>query len=276
LAITYATRIALVAFFEKAVGRGDGRSRSPRAKALFVVTRNICVHHEPLYALGDWAARREGAGLGLSDIDVSYLDDDRVGRALGRLFDADQARVLNELVLRAVVEFDVDCSRLHNDSTSVELSGLYTSATGQRRGGKKTTAVAYGFSNEHRPDLEQLVRILTVAADEAVPLAHRICDASTEDSTTHIAIWDAPCELLRAHGLPLRRRCQDGGPHDHGAHRPPRRALCDRAAAMAQGGRGHGRRVGCPGTLVAGGVAGPRWQRGRPLRHRQGQVHTLL
>ena len=142
----YSRRIGLDTFFEKAVSTGDGRTRLSPAKALRVTTTNICVHHEPVYALGEWAARRDPALLGLEDTDVAYLNDDRVGRALARLFDADRASLLGELVLRAVAEFEVDCSRLHNDSTSVKLQGVYASATGGRRGTKKTVTAAYGFS----------------------------------------------------------------------------------------------------------------------------------
>ncbi|MDA8360085.1 MAG: IS1634 family transposase [Actinomycetota bacterium] len=44
--------------------------------------------------------------------------------------------------------------------------------------------------------MKQLVWILTVAADGAVPLCHRVADGNTEDSTTHVATWDALCQLL--------------------------------------------------------------------------------
>ena len=192
----YARRIGLESFFQRAVGTGDGRTRLSAAKALRVATMNICVHHEPVYALGEWARRRDPALLGLEEKDVSYLNDDRVGRALARLFDADRASLLGELVLRAVAAFDVDCSRLHNDSTSIKLQGVYASGAGGRRGAKTTVAAAYGFSKDHRPDLKQLVWILTVAADGAVPLLHRVMDGNTEDSTTHIATWDALCALF--------------------------------------------------------------------------------
>jgi hypothetical protein len=137
----HARSIGLDTFFEKAVSTGDGRTRLSPTKALRVATANISVHDVEE----------------LSDKDVAYLNDDRLGRALARLFDADRASLLGELIPRVVAEFEVDCSRLHNDSTSVKLQGVYASATGGRRGGKKTLAAAYGFSKGHRPDLKQLV-----------------------------------------------------------------------------------------------------------------------
>src|SRR6266542_1646767 len=124
------------------------------------------------------------------------LNDDRVGRALARLFDADRASLLNRLVLDAVERFDIDCSQLHNDSTSVRFSGVYTGATGRPRGGKPTPAISRGHSKDHRPDLKQLGWILTVTADGAVPIACRVAPGNTEDSTTHIETWDALVALL--------------------------------------------------------------------------------
>lgn len=86
---------------------------------------------------------------------------------LARLFDADRASLLTRLVLDAVESFDIDLSRLHNDSTSLKLSGAYATAGGQERGGKPTPAARHGLRKDHRPDLKQLVWILTVTADGA-------------------------------------------------------------------------------------------------------------
>lgn len=169
---------------------GDARLRLSPAAALGVVIRNLVVRHAPVYALGEWAGRHDPAVVGLSADEMDLLNDDRVGRMLARLFDADRASLLTRLVLDAVGAFDIDLSRLHNDATSIKLCGAYDTADGHTRGGKPTPAVKHGFSKDHRPDLKQLVWILTVTADGAVPIAVRVSDGNTADVTTHIDTWD--------------------------------------------------------------------------------------
>jgi transposase len=115
--------------------------------------RNIILSHEPLYALSEWARPYEPVQLGLEVGDVEVLNDDRVGCTLDRLFDADRASLLTELVVAMVREFNLDVSRLHNDSTTVTFHGDYASATGTERGGQVTPAITYGHNKDHRPDL---------------------------------------------------------------------------------------------------------------------------
>ena len=130
---------------------------------------------------------------------MALLCDDRVGRALDRLFDADRASLLTELTLVAIREFGVDCSQLHNDSTSITLHGEYLQADGRERGGQSTAAAKRGHNKEHRGDLKQLLLILTVSADGAVPLAHRLADGNVTDDHTHIETWDGLCVLVGRH-----------------------------------------------------------------------------
>jgi transposase len=169
----------------------DPRLRVSPSVAFGVVIRNLVVRHGPIYALGEWAGRYDPAAVGVAPDDIDLLNDDRIGRMLARLFDADRASLLTRLVLEAVAAFDIDLSRLHNDSTSIKLSGAYDTADGHTRGGKPTPAAKHGFSKDHRPDLKQLVWILTVTADGAVPIAVRVTDGNTADVTTHIDTWNA-------------------------------------------------------------------------------------
>jgi len=53
-----------------------------------------------------------------------------------------------------------------------------------------------GYNKDHRPDLKQLLWILTVSADGAVPIAYRTEDGNQTDDQTHIATWDGLVRLL--------------------------------------------------------------------------------
>ena len=174
----------------------DARMRLEPATVIALLVRNIVVSHEPLYALAEWASPYEPSLLDLEAGDLSALNDDRVGRTLDRLFDADRASLLTELVVSMIKEFHLDVTRLHNDSTSVSFHGDYENALGHERGGQLTPAITHGFSKDHRPDLKQLLVILSVSADGAVPIAFRVADGNTSDDTTHVETWDTLRKLV--------------------------------------------------------------------------------
>jgi transposase len=132
--------------------------------------------------------------LGLLPAEGARLTDDQVGRALDRLFDADRATLLTQVVVRAVRAFGVDLAQLHNDSTTVTFTGEYRQARGRTLRGQRALAIGHGHNKDHRPDLKQLLFVLTVSADGAVPIHYRACDGNTEDRTTHVQTW----EVLRA------------------------------------------------------------------------------
>jgi transposase len=190
-------RIGLAERLERHVPTEDRRIRLAFGVVVAVVIRNIVVRHRPLYAIGEWATSYALGLLGLDEGDAAYLNDDRVGRALDRLFDADRASLLTEVVLSAVAAFGIDCTELHNDSTTVSFTGAaYGGASAPARGGKPVPAVTFGHNKDFRPDLRQLVYVLTVSSDGAVPVALRICDGNTSDDTTHVPNWDALVELF--------------------------------------------------------------------------------
>jgi len=168
----------------------DARCGLEPARVIAVVVRNLALGRRPLYGLGAWAAAFDPALLGLVGGEAETLNDDRVGRALDEVFLADRASLTTALSLAAIEAFGVSLDELHNDSTSLCLYGAYRDATGQPRGGVTPPRPARGHSKDHRPDLKQLVWILTVSADGAVPITHQMLDGNTEDSTTHIATWD--------------------------------------------------------------------------------------
>ena len=189
-------RIGLDAALERWLPAPDRRFKLSPATAIRLLVINLLVGRAPLYGLGEWAAPYAPHLLGLPGGDTASLNDDRVGRALVSLFDADRASLLTELIVGVVAEFGIDTSEMHNDSTSVSVHGDYRDADGRSRRGKPTAAVTFGHSKDHRPDLKQLVWILTVSADGSVPIAYRLADGNTSDDPTHIPTWDGLVKVL--------------------------------------------------------------------------------
>ena len=183
-------RLGVMEVLERYLAPSDRRLRLPAANALRVLVCNLVIHKEPVYALGEWARAFDPSVLGVGGEEIQLLNDDRLGRGLERLFDADRASLLTELVVGAIDRFGIDCTQLHNDSTTVTFSGDYRFATGRPRGGKPTPAIVQGHNKDYRPDLKQLLWILTISADGAVPIAFRVADGNTEDSPTHVPTWD--------------------------------------------------------------------------------------
>jgi transposase len=101
------------------------------------------------------------------------------------------------LTSHVVQEFQVDMDELHNDSTTVTFHGAYADATQEEKRGKQTRlAITWGYNKDHRPDLKQLLYILTVARDGAVPVYFQVASGNVVDDKTHIATWDLLCRLV--------------------------------------------------------------------------------
>jgi transposase len=160
------------------------------AQTIELLVRNILIEREPLYKLSEWSAGFDSTLVGLQQTSPSALNDDRVGRSLDALFDADRASLMTRIVLKAVDEFDIDLHQCHNDSTTVTVHGQY--ARGRSKHHRKTSvALTHGHNKDHRPDLKQLLFTLTVSRDAAVPIHYKSYDGNTTDDTTHIQAWEA-------------------------------------------------------------------------------------
>ncbi|MGA2480336.1 MAG: IS1634 family transposase [Spirochaetia bacterium] len=162
----------------------------PPSQAILLFVRNILIERQPLYQLGEWAGSYDPLLIGLEAATATVLNDDRVGRSLDVLFDADRATLLTRIVLKVIQEFSIDLSQLHNDSTTVTVSGQYASPRSRRKG-KSSIALAHGKNKDFRPDLKQLLFSLTVSRDGAVPVHYKAFDGNTTDDRTHILIWES-------------------------------------------------------------------------------------
>jgi len=194
-------RLRLAEIIDRHVPCADARVKLTPAQVIGVLVRNLLLAQEPVYGVGAWVGGFDPCLFGLVGGQVPFLTDDRIGRVLDQLFDADRASLFTELVVGMVAEFGVDTSQVHNDSTSVTPKGTRADRGGGKRGGTAVPALKHGHNKDHRPDLAQLLFILTVSADGAVPLVHRVADGNTNDDSTHIDTWNSLVKLLGRDGF---------------------------------------------------------------------------
>jgi hypothetical protein len=90
------------------------------ADALLALIKNILVERNALYAVGEWVALYD---VGL--VAQGKIGDDKLGRALDRLFAADRATLQTRIVLAVMNGFDLKMEQIHNDTTSVMVRGAY-------------------------------------------------------------------------------------------------------------------------------------------------------
>jgi transposase len=190
------TRLQLEPVLRDYLPPPDPRSRISTAQGLMVLLKNLLLSREPLYGVPQWAARYDPAVLGLTPRQIAALNDDRIGRCLDQLFQSDCSSFALAVAAQAVAEFDVDLDELHNDSTTVTFSGAYVDAAEEtRRRGQARLAITWGHNKDHRPDLKQLLFILTVAQDGGVPVHFQAKSGNVVDDRTHRTTWDLLCKL---------------------------------------------------------------------------------
>ncbi|MHB9082094.1 MAG: IS1634 family transposase, partial [Pirellulaceae bacterium] len=190
-------RMQLEKFLQQYLLRDGRRMAVPTSRGLLLLLRNVLLSREPIYGLGEWAERFAPDQLGLREADGQYLNDDRIGRCLDRLFQADVPRLVLDMVRHVVQEFQVSLDELHNDSTTISFYGAYDNASQEEpRGTKQRLAVLFGHSKARRPDLKQLLYILTVTEDGGVPVYFTSASGNVTDDTTHRETWDLLRQLV--------------------------------------------------------------------------------
>ena len=196
-------RMQLRRILSEHLPRDDSRTELPTITALLVLFANLLMAREPVYGVGEWAALFPPDLLGLREQDLSRLHDDRLGRCLDRMFEGIGPTLIMAVVRHVIREFKVGLEELHNDSTTVSFYGAYDEA-GQEseQRGRPTHAITWGHSKARRPDLKQLLYILTVTSDGNVPVYFSSASGNTVDDGTHIGTWDLLYALIgHAHFL---------------------------------------------------------------------------
>jgi transposase len=168
----------------------DERNSLSIEKALGVLTHNILTASSPMYEIQDWCKRIDESCLGLESGESEFICDDKIGRSLDKFYNGRHKDFFFQLALKSIKIFKLNCSSVHQDTTTITFSGKYESW-------RAMEMATYGHNKDHRPDLKQLVLGMTITRDGAIPLHHQVYSGNQTDDTLHIQNFQKVQSLLQ-------------------------------------------------------------------------------
>ena len=108
-------------------------------------------------------------------LEAAEFNDDRLARTLDAVAPHLEA-IWQELIVQAIISFELDLSKLCYDITSISFTGDYEGAE----------LIRYGYSRDHRPDLKQVELALDVTVEGGVPIDYRVLSGNVADRTTPV------------------------------------------------------------------------------------------
>jgi transposase len=158
-----------------------------------ILALNRLMAPKPLYQVKEWMA--ETVLEDTLDVAADQMHDTRIGRTLDDLHPHLKA-IWQDIVVRAILAYDIDLRFIHYDITSVYFEGEYT----------ESDQIDYGYSRDHRPDVKQVNLGVNVTSETGIPLGYRVLSGRTADRTTPLENVKALRDLLDRPELRERER----------------------------------------------------------------------
>ena len=129
-----------------------------------------------------------------------YLNDDKLGRVMDKLFIKGLDTIFFIIALKAAQKFGVSLSTSHLDSSSMHVHGQYNTSLpfvifeSQKVGNNqeleelavkspKEITITYGYSRDHRPDLKQFIIEMICSGDGDIPIFLKLASGNQADSS---------------------------------------------------------------------------------------------
>jgi len=170
-------RIKLVETVDHQVGPRPNEKVSTGVALKAAILNALGFVAAPLYLFGHFFQGKPTELLLGKGITPDLLNDDRMGRMLDTLYAAGVTEVFLEVAREVRQAFPFPVQALHVDSTSFHVHGQYE-GLGEEAGAIRVT---YGYSRDHRPDLQQWVMNLVCADTGGIPLLFAPGDGNQSD-----------------------------------------------------------------------------------------------
>jgi transposase len=174
--------IGLVEEIDHLLGTHPQEHVSPGQALKAMILNGLGFVSAPLYLFEEFFHGKATEHLIAPGIKPEHLNDDRLGRVLDKLFEANLSRLFVDAALRAARQFGVRTESVHLDATSLHLHGHY--AHDNLEAEPEAIRITHGYSRDHRPELKQFVVDLMCTGDGGIPLFLRVADGNEADQRT--------------------------------------------------------------------------------------------
>lgn len=181
----YVEELGVYELFEGEFSK-DGKDGSLISSSLCILIMNIILSIKPLYKISGWLTAYSD-GKSEFGYEANQYNDDMLGRSLDALYESNRSTLLSSLSAQAIKKHDLCTDIVHNDTTTVTLSGAYAAAAGTET--DNYAIPKRGYNKDGCPDAKQIVFGLNTLGDGHVPIYYKSYDGNTSDTETHQVNW---------------------------------------------------------------------------------------
>jgi transposase len=172
--------IELVEQIDQRVEKSKGKVSVGQAVQAMVINALGFVGR-PLYLTPEFFANKPVEVLVGAGVEAEDVNDDCLGRALDKLFEAGITEVFAAVAAHALAHFGIAVRQAHLDSTSFSLHGNYETEMDEGSDEPQPIEITYGYSRDHRPDLKQAMLSLICANASSLPVWLAALDGNQSD-----------------------------------------------------------------------------------------------
>jgi transposase len=180
--------IGIVETINKLIGEEAGEKVSAGQVVKAMLINGLGLVGAPLYLFNKFFEGKATEHLIGAGIKAEYLNDDRLGRVLDKLYLKGLSEIFIIIALEAAKKFKVSLETAHLDASSFHVHGEYQQQLPQ------AIKITYGYSRDHRPDLKQFIVNLICSEDGDVPIGLKVADGNASDQTEFAPIL---CEFRK-------------------------------------------------------------------------------
>jgi transposase len=191
--------IGMVEIINKLLSSESGEKVSVGQVVKAMILNGLSMMSQPLYMFPKFFELIACEHLIGAGIKPEYLNDDKLGRVLDKLFIKGLDTVFLAISLKAVQIYQISLSSSHLDSTSFHVDGEYEYSLpsvvfnnqkqsdylgkeNEERKSPQAIKLTYGYSRDHRPDLKQFITELVCSGDGDIPIYIKTVSGNEVDS----------------------------------------------------------------------------------------------